>query len=82
MLNAKDREGRELEEAPPSAEQGGGKVVDVIEEIEEDEEVDAGSDMGRDITFLWLRSSGVCLSRRESSLVKLLILGVSAHNQV
>lgn len=57
MVNARDREDREVEEARPSAEQGGGKgLLDINEEIEE-EEADTGSDMGKDITFLWLRSS-------------------------
>ena len=37
MVNARDREDREFEEARPSAERGGGKgLVDVKEELEED----------------------------------------------
>lgn len=55
MVNAKDREEREVEEALPRVEKRCGKIpVEVDEEIEEEEEVDTGSGMGKDITFLWL----------------------------
>lgn len=53
-----DREDREVEEALPRVEQGCGKIlVEVDEEIEEEEEVDTGSGVGKDITFLWSGSS-------------------------
>ena len=53
VVNAKDREEREVEEALPGVEQRCGKVLaEVDEEIEEEEEADAGSGMGKDITFL------------------------------
>lgn len=78
MVNANEREEREVEEAPPWMEQKGGrKIGEVDEEIEEEEEVDTCLDVGEDITFLWLRSSCVCLSRRERSLVNELILDES-----
>lgn len=58
MVKAKDREEREVEEALPGVEKRCGKVlVEVDEEIEEEEEADTGSGMGKDITFLWLRFS-------------------------
>ena len=58
MVNANDREERDVEEALPRVEHRCGKVlVEVNEEIEEEEEVDTGSGMGKDITFLWLRFS-------------------------
>lgn len=58
MVNAKDREEREVEESLLRVEKRCGKVLaEVEEEIEEEEEADTGSGMGKDITFLWLRSS-------------------------
>ena len=58
MVNAKDREEREVEESLPRAEKRCAKVLaEVEEEIEEEEEADTSSGMGKDITFLWLRSS-------------------------
>ena len=85
MVNAKERDGKEVEEALPVVEGKCGRIVaEVDEEIEEEEEADTGSGMGVDITFLWLSPSGVCcLSRRVRSLEKVpvVILGKGLRSE-